>query len=122
MRLIALLVALMVGNYVYYVWPVIERPDAAYVGQGFESALLYLAFLALILSVTRTAKTRFIASFLCLWGAIEGIQRSLCGLAQWGVNTGGVDLCRATNGPDVYPALAAVSMAVAITLYGVRRG
>lgn len=118
----AIAVAVLVGNYLYYAWPTTERPDAAYVGQGAEACALYLVVLALVLSVVKHLRTRFAVSFVCLWGALETAQRAFCGWVQWGNDSGGVDLCRAGDGPDVYPAIAALSLAVAISLWGVRRG
>lgn len=122
MHAAALLVAVLVGNYLYYSLPIAERPDAAYVGQGVEAGLLYIVVLALVLSVVQHWRVRFVASFMCLWGALEAFQRAFCGWVQWGKDSGGADLCRAGDGPDVYPAIAALSLAVAISLWGVRRG
>lgn len=118
----ALLVAVLVGNYLYYSLPTAERPDAAYLGQGVEAWLLYIVVLALVLSVVQHWRVRFAASFLCLWGALEAFQRAFCGWVQWGKDSGGADLCRTVDGSDVYPAIAALSLAVAISLWWVRRG
>ena len=118
---LALLGAVLVGDYAYYLWPEADRPWAAYIGQGAQALILFG------LAMTQARKIpcprwAFAARVASSWGCIEALQRATCGailFGQWGSG----DLCRrASSEIDPYPLAAAVLLATLIAVIWSRHG
>jgi hypothetical protein len=119
--LVWLVIALFVGDYAYYRWPLEQRPDVAYVGQGAQALILWLCAYQAARAHATTRLQCFGLVFFCIWGSLEALQRSACGLLEWGAVSGGIDLCRKAIGPDWRAAIAAASLTLPVYLFLRRR-
>ena len=116
-----LAIALFMGDYAYYNWPLDQRPDAAYVGQGLQAIILWACAYQTARVHAKTPPQGSALVFVCLWGSLEALQRSLCGLLEWGAVSGGIDLCRKAIGPDWRAAMLAASLTLPVCLFMRRR-
>ena len=112
------LVAVLVGDYTYYLWPAADRPWAAYIGHGLQAAIGFAGAFVWAQSI-QPRRARFLASAVCAWGCIEAIQRAACGAILFG-DWGSGDLCRRVE-PSFYPLAAAVLLATLIAVIWSRR-
>lgn len=107
----ALLAAVVVAFYGYYLLPEHERAWMYYVSTGV--ATFTLAALAWPRMRTKAGR---LACAVCV---LESAQQATCGAAQWGALTTGQDLCKAWLGPDPYAAIVSLALAAAMT-WGVK--
>lgn len=110
---LALVAAVLVGDYAYYWWPEADQPWVAYIGQGIQAALLF-AIGAIGCRRILSPIWRFALTAPCMWGLIEAAQRAICGAVLFG-EYGTGDLCTRIAGPNIYPMAAAVLLATALT-------
>ena len=115
-RVCLVLLGVACAHNAYYLWPVgPDRLWAKYVGDGFGFALVCLA----VASIRASGEVgALLATIVSLWGALEGAQQGVCGLASWGTESAEVDLCLARAGPWPYVLVAGISTAWLLTRRG----
>ena len=120
MRALALLLVVCVAHYGYEFLPrVADQRWLFYVARGPE--VIALAALVLWPRPWPHPLARLIATFAAGLALVEELQVTVCGVAEWGVNTDS-NLCMAWMGGHAYAALAAFIAALLIVLWRERHG
>lgn len=118
-RAVLVLGAVATAHAGYYLWPVgIDRQWAFYVLGGAGFAMLCLASLP---AQPVASEVGALAAVGCWWGALEGLQQSVCGLIEWSAALDGRDLCVRVMGEDIYQVAVGLLAAVAIVRLRQRR-